>query len=54
LSMCQPIPAPGPYSVTSSCCNCSGCISEKAAAGRSARRKSGMSSVFLSWRPEKL
>src|SRR5215208_4227079 len=47
LSRCHPIPAPGAYSVTSTCCNFSGSSSaNEAARSRNGRRNSGMSSAL--------
>src|SRR4051794_19475055 len=47
LSLCQPIGAPGLYSVTKACCNRLGSMAAKAAANsRADRRNGGISSLF--------
>ena len=52
LSRCQPMPAPGAYSVTSAWLSASAGLSENAAAiSRNSRRKSGMAALSRNCRP---
>jgi hypothetical protein len=52
LSRCDPIPAPGPYSVTSTCCSCEASRPAKPTAfSRRASRNGGMSSAWRSSAP---